>query len=427
MSHTEHTGDVGRAVPSDLARDERWALVTRLAASTPFRKSPRLREFLIFVTERELTGHGSEITEFEIGCRVFGREAGYDPTEDSIVRTTARQLRQKVKEYFETEGRHERWILEIPKPGYVPVFREVKPERPAAVAAAQPQPRRPRAVLLATACAIVALAAAAWLARENYLLRAGLKPPDPPSLLSHLIWSSPQPTKVVLADFGFVLMQLTARRHFSLSEYADYSYASPEDAHVSDEDARRMWRVVSRNPITGIGAIEVAGAALRAAGGRTDKVLLRHARNLVARDFKGAEFLILVGSPASNPWFSLYEERLTFRFESGHGLPDDGFRNTAPQRGEQADYRGQAAESYARLALLPNHLGSGRVLLVTGLSMPAVEGAGEFAGNPDRLAELLRMLGASGRARLPDFEVLLRINAIDAAPRDTRVIAFRKK
>jgi hypothetical protein len=136
---------------------------------------------------------------------------------------------------------------------------------------------------------------------------------------------------------------------------------------------------------------------------------------------------VLVGSAISNPWFSLYEDRLNFRFDPAAGISEDGFRNTAPQSGELPLYRGQTPESYARLALIPNHLGSGRVLLVSGLSMPAVEAAGEFASNPARMPELLRLLGARDLTSLPYFEVLLRITAIDAAPREMRVVAFRRK
>jgi hypothetical protein len=385
------------------------ALANRIAASSPFRKSPRLREFLLFIVERSLAGHGDALAESEIGCHVFNRPAGYDPSEDSIVRTTARQLRQKVKEYFETEGREEAWVLEIPKGGYAPVFHRKDKRAP---------DRRRQLTLLAGV--LILSVAVLWLARENYLWRAGLKPPAQHSLLSHLIWNTPEATKVVLADFGFMLMQVDAQRNFSLKEYTEHSYR-PSSA------GQQIWTILQRSPVTGIGATEVAGAVLRAAGSRSGKVQLRHARQMVARDYRTGELFVLVGSAISNPWFSLYENRLNFRFDPAAGLSEDGFRNFAPQPGEQPMYSGQGSESYARLVLMPNHLGSGRVLLVSGLSMPAVEAAGEFACNPGRLPELLRLFGASDLAAVPDFEILLRISAIDAAPREMRVAAFRRR
>src|SRR5687767_209823 len=109
----------GQSVPAAaLQADKRWDLANRVASSTAFRKSPRLRQFLLFVAERSLTGHAADITEYEIGWKVFERGPNYNPIEDSIVRSAARQLRSKVKEYFETEGIDEICILDIPKGGY---------------------------------------------------------------------------------------------------------------------------------------------------------------------------------------------------------------------------------------------------------------------------------------------------------------------
>ena len=56
-----------------LQGNERWELANRIASSTLFKKSPRLRQFLMFVTERSLTGHLEDIGEYEIGWRVFER------------------------------------------------------------------------------------------------------------------------------------------------------------------------------------------------------------------------------------------------------------------------------------------------------------------------------------------------------------------
>src|SRR5260370_7428079 len=56
--------------------------------------------------------------------------------EDSSVRVPARQLRLKLHEYFNEEGRNEPLILDIPKGSYAPVFRTVlkTADLPAAIA-----------------------------------------------------------------------------------------------------------------------------------------------------------------------------------------------------------------------------------------------------------------------------------------------------
>ena len=98
-------------------------LVDRIVASSEFRRATRLRDFLLYVVDRKLAGLSNELTEVFIGQRVFGRPPSYNPSEDSIVRTEARNLRQRLERYFEGEGRGEPILLEIPKGGYLPVFR----------------------------------------------------------------------------------------------------------------------------------------------------------------------------------------------------------------------------------------------------------------------------------------------------------------
>ena len=116
------------------------ALVERIAASREFRRAARLRDFLAYVVERQLAGCRDEITEYHIGRRVFGRPESYNPGEDSIVRTEARTLRQRLDRYFSGEGSGEPLILEIPRGGYLPVFHPRQPEAGLQASPAAPIP-----------------------------------------------------------------------------------------------------------------------------------------------------------------------------------------------------------------------------------------------------------------------------------------------
>src|ERR1700741_2045879 len=98
-----------------LSAEECRAVVKRIVAAKQFQRAPRLREFLSFVVERKLEGTTQDLTESVIGHHVFGRPASYSPGEDSIVRTEARILRQRLERYFADEGRDEPIVLEIPK------------------------------------------------------------------------------------------------------------------------------------------------------------------------------------------------------------------------------------------------------------------------------------------------------------------------
>src|SRR5450631_1657647 len=107
----------------DLVADKRWQLVQKIVSSPPFQKSVRLREVLEFVAERTIHGHANELSEQYIGNALFHKPSGYSSLEDSSVRVHIRQLRLKLHEYFDEEGREEPVVLTIPKGGYAPVFK----------------------------------------------------------------------------------------------------------------------------------------------------------------------------------------------------------------------------------------------------------------------------------------------------------------
>src|SRR5260370_9339402 len=114
----------GLSTSNRLSSDaECRALVQRIVGSKEFQRTTRLRDFLLYVTDRKFAAAPQDITEALIGQRVFGRPATYNPGDDSIVRTEARNLRQRLERYFAGEGTAEPILLEIPKGGYLPVFR----------------------------------------------------------------------------------------------------------------------------------------------------------------------------------------------------------------------------------------------------------------------------------------------------------------
>jgi hypothetical protein len=155
----------GFVLECDATDQECRALVEKILRSSEFHRTTRLRDFLLYVVDRKLAQSPSDITESLIGHRVFGRPANYNTGEDSIVRTEARLLRQRLDRYFSEEGASEPLLLEIPKGSYVPKFyrRDQGSTVPPAVSvAAPPKPRvRPTSVGLVCACGILT-ALLAW-------------------------------------------------------------------------------------------------------------------------------------------------------------------------------------------------------------------------------------------------------------------------
>jgi tetratricopeptide (TPR) repeat protein len=91
--------------------------------SPGFARNERLSGFLRFVVERHLEGRSQELKESVIGIAVFGREPTYDTKADPVVRTEARRLRTRLRDYYDGPGAGDTLVIELPKGGYVAVIR----------------------------------------------------------------------------------------------------------------------------------------------------------------------------------------------------------------------------------------------------------------------------------------------------------------
>lgn len=125
---------------SGCSEDALRAEMERILASRAFDASPRNRQFLRYVVEETLSGRGNRIKAYTIATAVFGREADFDPQEDSIVRIEAGRLRRALERFYLMAGSGGAVRITIPRGSYVPCFEAVssQPARAAAPARAGP-------------------------------------------------------------------------------------------------------------------------------------------------------------------------------------------------------------------------------------------------------------------------------------------------
>src|SRR6187431_116577 len=97
--------------------------LTRILTSKTFSQVDRLKRFVDFIVTESVEGRGSELKEYVIGVQVFGKETSFDPRTDPIVRVQARRLRARLARYYREEGQNVDLIIELPKGGYVPIFK----------------------------------------------------------------------------------------------------------------------------------------------------------------------------------------------------------------------------------------------------------------------------------------------------------------
>ncbi len=92
----------------------------KILAHHLFVRSARMGRFLRLAVEHTLEGKADDLKEYLIGVDVFDREPTYDPRVDPIVRVEARRLRQKLKAYYESDGRTDAIAIEFPAGSYAP-------------------------------------------------------------------------------------------------------------------------------------------------------------------------------------------------------------------------------------------------------------------------------------------------------------------
>jgi TolB-like protein/Flp pilus assembly protein TadD len=96
----------------------------RILISPAFQQCDRLKRFLKFIVLEAVAGRRHELKEYVIGVHVFGKEDTFDPRTDPIVRVQARRLRAKLVRYYREGGRADETVIELPKGGYAPVFKQ---------------------------------------------------------------------------------------------------------------------------------------------------------------------------------------------------------------------------------------------------------------------------------------------------------------
>jgi hypothetical protein len=419
--------------------DVRWLLVERIGSSQSFRKTARLKDLLYYLAEMSIRSEYSSLTEQHIGQAVFGKAAGYSPVEDSSVRVHIRQLRLKLHEYFDSEGRDETLIAEVPKGGYTLCFRAVPAvgtEAPAL--AAPPLKARMHWVPAAIPPEIPWIAVAALSLLVLFLWQRSRTPGNAaaPWPLNE-VFNNGHRSEIVLSDSTYAIRRLMSGEPVSLESYMkrDFQHkSSPNQSNTnqpgSGNDAY-LAQYTADALLTSWADVAIASTLLKLLPDTRQQVTVRSARDLHPRDLEDGNY-IFVGSPASNPWVLLYENRLNFcefRCDEAHESPK--ILNKHPRPGEQSIYQGLArtgldGEDFATIALLPSDSGRGNILIIQGLQQESTEAAGLVLTEESGRQKLKNALKIRNEPNSPlYFEVLLRIEAVGGSPKSASIAASR--
>ena len=165
---------------AEISAESIRAALEKILASPGFANADRISRFLRYTVEETLNGQTDKLKESLLGIDVFGRKPSYDPRVDAVVRTEAVKLRARLREYYESEGREDEIVIDLPKGGYIPAFRHR--EKPAvevaAPVAAEPHRQREWKPAVATVLVVAFLATSVYLISKARTRSAGASSPQ---------------------------------------------------------------------------------------------------------------------------------------------------------------------------------------------------------------------------------------------------------
>jgi hypothetical protein len=375
-----------------------------------------LLQLLRYLCEQALTAPDRFISEQQIGTDVFERGLGYNSDGDTIVRTQISQLRKRLLQYFLTEGRDEPITIEIPVGSYLPLFQprkeqvrqplndSVGPTPPARV----PRLRTIPSALWVAIAALVVLCG--WLAWQNVRLREQRVASAPGSpFVDHLwkqLFDNGRQTYIVASDANAMFFSDFMDRPITLNEYRDEGYPNNlVNARIGDPEARRILSHFMSTFFTG--SQDAFAVARLTETGKKNRIptTVVYARNF--RWQTPEDNVILLGHLKANPWVELFDNRLNFSYEWHLEARKGILRNRHPKGGESESYQWNVPSNstYATLSYVPTS--DGRVLIIGGTDMTAVDAGSRFLCDEEAVHKLHSALGIDLGQPVPHFEALV--------------------
>jgi hypothetical protein len=431
----------------ELSKDSKLEQLSKVLESHALHGSESLKAFLRFVVLKAIDNQDVSLKEYTIATEVFGRNSSYDPRSDSVVRVQASRLRTKLQEYYRTEGKDDKVIIELPKGGYLPIFSHVQKTEPDLEALAQnPATKEAEHNAIQSASQTVPaigwkltigglMLLAAFLALTTIYYRSeATKPQDPLSLdaneSAQLQAAAPlwtdflKPSEPILVSFSNTQFEGTAETGMKLLKpmaALDKTAAPPNAADNS--------RVITEH-YTGIG--EVMGVYALADFFSRARYPFKVKRSLLLTwdDLKSNNIVIL-GSSAENYLLRDLPQQQDFVFgvfKDENGNESFGLSNPKAKAGEQKYYfakqqgpsRSQISEDYALISLLKGLDADHRLMILGGITTYGTQAAAEYVSKPEHIKEMISHLSGSsitGSPKLPAYyQVLIKVKVNGGVP-----------
>lgn len=454
-----------------IGREEKLEQLEKLLLSRSLHDAETLKAFLRFVVTKSIENEHEHIKEYVIATEVLGRDRTYDPNVDSAVRVQARRLRAKLQEYYATEGKNDKLVIDLPKGHYTPSFTYVQtenkwdesqttrgagtqnidtpvvtpPQKPRAVSARW---LKPTALGLATLSLMLGALAISYRSEvkrhEEYHPLQTAEPVNTEALLP--LWSdflrSPQPILVAFTNTLFERgadNRLKYLKPLDLTTTGGAPLRESQGAAVTDREATSVVDTSKDADVdvidfyTGVG--EVMGVSSLSSFFSKVNHPFRIKRSLLLNwdDIK-TENIVILGSPLENYFLrQLPPQQQDFVFEPNKQLRTLSIVNLRPQAGEPRIFMPKIErvrnegpttlvieEDYALVSMLKGLGGKNRMMILAGITTYGTQAAAEYVTKPEYIQDLIARLQSSPAGSLPAlppyYQVLLKVKVNGGVP-----------
>jgi len=445
----------------------------RILRSGSFRNAPALQRLLQYVTSKSAEGQLTHLKEYTIGIDVFGRGNSYDPKIDPVVRVEMHRIRQKLREYYKTEGANDPIFVEIPTGHYVPsigirssLVLTQKGLSETADPAPSPIDRLPGAAngkaavatestrrflqLFAThpiaaigvLCLVAALVVSGALIKARWpdlgIAHRAASPsasdssiPNPGDAVRDF-WAAflGKDQQPIIGYANAIFLIDRTNDLFRFRSGASDNRGSPVDAHLARQFASNPSLVAKAGPLfyeysyTGTGDMEAVWRITRLFSRMGYDTTLKRSRLVTIHDLQEHN-VILVGSsfqndavaklPSAGQDFAyelpkIDDELWNGRIVNRHPLPGEApFYKTERDNATQ-----MVKEDYALITVQPSIVPGRYIAVVGGLDTSGSSGATEFLSSASGIAELTNRLASLGLQKAdgqpPFFQALIKVD-----------------
>jgi len=433
---------------------EKLEQLEKVLRSQTLAGSSSLRLLLQYLVLKAIGDQGTHLKEYVIATEVFGRSEDFDARVDSVVRVQAKRLRTKLQEYYETEGKSDNVLIDVPKGHYSVFFSYLRNDRVAEIVrdveteASEEPAASPARIDTEKTWKVALIAAVIVLAIAVAVLTFSISDLRKQSQNSALLDGEVSPGAVwkpFLSIDARTLLVLSNPAVYRFSNAADPDILMKRSVELTREEADWMAEelkgrfVMRQNHIprlilaptdyTGVGeaiGLQRIADLFRSAH---KSVTLKQSRTVSAEDLKGYN-VISLGSVWANDWSGKLPIREDFTYSVNATIVNDN-----PMPGEEHEYRprfnertGELIEDYGLITVKPGVTDESTLMILAGIKSEGTQGAAEYVTKKEYLNILnQRLQQLSGPAGAPKYyQVLLKVEVDNGIPITASVVTIHK-